>query len=59
MLAGRTEQSVEVALQEVLLHCGKPEHGEAATPARDQMAAASSSNATANRRLVGSPVASS
>jgi len=42
-----------------LLRCGDSGHAEAATPPRDQMATASSSNATANRRLVGSPVASS
>jgi hypothetical protein len=42
-----------------LLRCAKPGHAEAATSARDQIAKASSSNATANRRPAGSSTASS
>jgi hypothetical protein len=46
-------------LRLALLHCGKPVHAEAATRLRAQIAKASSSNATATRRLAGSSTASS
>jgi hypothetical protein len=45
--------------RQVLLHCGKPVHGEAATRLRAQIAKASSSNATTNRRFASSSTASS
>jgi hypothetical protein len=41
----------------VLLHCGDPVHGEAATRLRTQIAEASSANATANRRFASSSAA--
>lgn len=41
------------------LHWAKPAHGEAATLRRAQIAKANSSNATASRRITGSPTASS
>jgi hypothetical protein len=42
-----------------LLRCADPGQAEAATSVLDQIARASSSNATATRRLVGSSTASS
>jgi hypothetical protein len=45
--------------QRALLHYAEARHGEAAISVWAQIAMASSSNATANRRLVGSSVASS
>jgi hypothetical protein len=42
-----------------LLHCPKPRHGGAVISVWAQTAMASSSNATANRRFVDSPVANS
>jgi hypothetical protein len=48
-----------VARSEALLRCADPGHVEAATSVLDHIARASSSNATATRRLVGSSAASS
>jgi transposase len=42
-----------------LLRCAAPGQNEVISPARDQIATTSSSNATATRRLVGSSTASS
>jgi hypothetical protein len=46
-------------LAAALLRCADPRQAEAATWALDQIAKASSSNATANRRIAGSSAASS
>ena len=61
-LAGDTivvTSTIQAAVDAALLHCANPWHAEAATSARDQIARASSSNATATRRFAGSSTASS
>jgi hypothetical protein len=54
-----TRYAATEAIATALLHCASPRHTEAATSALHQMATASSSNATASRRVAGSSAASS